>query len=150
LTALLDGELAAPHAERVRHHVDGCPECRDQLASLERTVRRQRDLLPRLSGVAELPVDEMLRRVRGAMDERQVQRRWWMTPQIVVGAAACAVLVFAFLRSSEPLLVAVGLEDPPEIVAEKPDLFRDYTLFENFDTIEHLEVGAASPAESSG
>jgi len=44
----------------------------------------------------------------------------------------------------------VGLEEPPEVVVEKPDMFRDYTLFENFDTIEHLELGSTRPAESRG
>jgi anti-sigma factor RsiW len=149
LTALVDGELAAKRAERVRRHVGHCETCTDLLAGLEQTVRRQREVLPLLNDAVETPVDDMLRRVRRGMREQAEERhRWWLTPQVVAAVAASAVAVLGLLRFSEPLLVAAGLEDPPEIVVEKPDLFRDYTLFEHLDTIEHLEVGSTSPADS--
>lgn len=154
LTALVDGELSAPRARRVRRHVDRCAACARELARLQRTIRRQREWLPRLDdAVRETPVDVMLQRVRRQIRQPEPlpeSRRWWLSPQFVAAVAASAVAVFGLLRLSEPLLVAVGLEDPPEIVAEKPELFRDYTLFEHLDTIEHLEVGSAPPTGSRG
>lgn len=154
LTALVDRELTPSRARRVRRHVDRCEACAEQLAGLQQTVRRQRELLSRLNEAApEAPVDAMLRRLRSEIREpeaTQQARRWWLSPQIVAAVAASAVAVLGLLRLSEPLLVAVGLEDPPEIVAEKPDLFVDYTLFEHLDTIEHLEVGSAPPTDSRG
>jgi hypothetical protein len=108
-------------------------------------------LLPLVNEAVQTPVDEMFRRVRrGVQEQPQVQHRWWLTPPVVAAVAAGAVIVFGLLRFSEPLLVSVGIEDPPEIVVEKPELFRDYTLFENFDAIEHLEVGSARPGEPRG
>jgi hypothetical protein len=91
----------------------------------------------------------MWRRVRKDMREQSEDRQhWWLTPQIVAAVAASAVVVLGLLRLSEPLLVAIGVEDPPEIVIEKPDLFRDYTMFEHLDAIEHLEVGSARANDS--
>jgi anti-sigma factor RsiW len=151
LTALVDGELSASRTERVRQHVDHCESCAELLAGVEQTVWRQREFLPLLNGTVETPVEDMLRRVRKGMQEHSEERhRWWLAPQVVAAIAASAVAVLGLLRLSEPLLVAVGLEDPPEIVVEKPDLFLDYTLFEHLDTIERLEVGSAPPADSQG
>lgn len=153
LTALVDGELAAWRSKLVRRHLDGCPTCREELAAVERAVLRQRELLPLLDDAGPIPIDAMLRRVRQGVqqqDPEPVRRRSWLIPPVIAAATAGGVLVFGLLRWSVPILVTVGLEEPPEVVAEKPDLFRDYTLFENFDTIEHLERGSTAPAESRG
>jgi hypothetical protein len=129
--------------------VESCQACAALFADLEGAVRRQRELLPLLNDAVQTSPDEMLRRVRTGMREQSEDRRhWWLTPQIVAAVAASAVAVFGLLRLSEPLLVAIGVEDPPEIVIEKPDLFRDYTMFEHLDAIEHLEVGSARGGDS--
>jgi hypothetical protein len=108
-------------------------------------------LLPLLNEAVQTPTDEMLRRVRRVMREQsEEQRRWWMTPQVIAAVAASAVAVFGLLRLSEPLLVAIGVENPPEVVIEKPELFRDYTLFEHFDAIERLGRGSATRTDSRG
>lgn len=150
LTALIDEELSPSRAQRVRRHVVGCEACRNRLAALERVVHQQSELLPLLGAAVQAPTEEMLRRVRAGIRPEQEVRRWWLSPQFVAAVAASIVAVFGLLRISQPFLMAVGLEDPPEIVVENPELFRDYSLFEHLDAIERLGVGSAPASDSRG
>ena len=58
LSAYLDEELAARQADRVRDHLDDCPECRHELDGLRRTVRALQSL------EREAPPDLLALRVR--------------------------------------------------------------------------------------
>src|SRR5207249_4316676 len=46
LTALVDGALAPRQTAKVRLHLDRCPACRAELATIERIVRLERAALP--------------------------------------------------------------------------------------------------------
>jgi hypothetical protein len=58
----------------------------------------------------------------------------------MIAVTMAALIVFVFVGVLEPMLIAVGLQSPPEVVVEQPDLFRDYALFEYLDAIEHFDA----------
>jgi ferric-dicitrate binding protein FerR (iron transport regulator) len=111
--------------QMVEHHLEACPECGDQLASIElaqRTLRTAREALPRV-GYERL--DERI----GAVVERRLQRqarRSWVWGGALVGFAAVAALLVAFFWArppavTEPVAPEVAVVTPPPLPSPGPD-----------------------------
>src|SRR5262245_45121620 len=151
LTALADGELSPRRAEAVRAHVAGCGECQPLLDQITHSIGVQRKLMPRLLSVTDLAVDPMLREVRLRLDDDSAPaRRWIWQPALITGVAAVGLVLVSVLGLFTPLLVAVGLEEPPEQVAQQPELFRDYPLFEHLEALENFDALQAGTGGSTG
>jgi anti-sigma factor RsiW len=90
LSASLDYELDPEEAQQVEEHVDGCADCRAELAGLERVRRILRELPPESapSGFVEELVD----------DRHRANRRG----VALVGVAASLLAVLS-LAAAEPL-----------------------------------------------
>ena len=108
LAAYADGELDETTRARVRAHLVGCPDCRRDLAGLERV-----DAMFRAAAVPE-PAEAAWDRVSAALDrtlaasspapvrrERRGVFGWWLVP---AGAlAAAAILMAVFLMAPKPV-----------------------------------------------
>jgi len=140
LTALVDDELAPRRAAAVRTHLEHCSACAARHRDIERGVAQQRQLLPLAVGLADVAADPLLQRIsRRARAESEPSRRLWWQPVAVAATAVAALVVVAFLGLLDPVLIAMGFEDPPNLVAEQPELFRDYALFEYLDALENFD-----------
>jgi len=142
LTALADGELSARRSAAIRGHVEQCDDCRAVWEETERAVQLQRQLVPGVFAVRDLAVDPMLREVRLRLDDDgSGPAKWWFWhPALITAAAVLSVVMVSVLGLFNPLLVAVGLEEPPEQVAQQPELFRDYPLFEHLEALENFDT----------
>ena len=100
LTAFLDGELPEAFREKIREHVESCPDCQRERAALER-VRQSLDLMeaPTLSeGVSPDAILEREARPGQAFrEERNGLRagRWFPNIRVWQPAAALAVVLVA-------------------------------------------------------
>ena len=151
LTALVDGELPWARAARVRFHVSHCPRCAALQVKIARCVAQQQRLLPFAGQIAGVDIERLLGGIRARLGEEPApSRRWGLVPRLAVAATAAALAILVLLRALDSMLMAAGIADPPPVVAEKPDLFRDYTLFEHFDALEHFETVQAVPLEEPG
>ena len=149
LTALVDGALEASQADAVRRHLGGCATCSAELAGIEDIILLTGDTL------AELPVlrpgfETRLRARLAAAREssRPWYRRLWRP--IFVGAFASAgVLIMAgSVGGPSAVLVPLGIKAPPKVVAEKPELFKDYAIIEHLDELENFETVIQTPLEN--
>lgn len=145
LTAYADGELHGWRALWVRRHLSHCAACGKEAAAVAASVAGHRRMLQTLVS-ADVAADHILDRVRSDIRAaRRVDsetREWNWIPSkrlVLAAAAACVVVGVLYSRSLDPLLMVVGIENPPKIVIEKPELFVDYPLFENLDVIENLD-----------
>jgi anti-sigma factor RsiW len=87
LSAALDYELEPVEATRVERHLDGCADCRAELAGLERARRTIREL-----GPVEAPpglVDGIIRRRQGAT--RRAAALVGVAASLLVGLSLVAV-----------------------------------------------------------
>ncbi len=151
LTALADGELSPVRAKAIRTHLDRCPDCQVLWTQIERSVGQQRELLAGALAVGDLAVDPMLREVRLRLDDDSAPaRRWFWQPALITGVAVVGLVLVTALGLFTPLLIAVGLEAPPEQVAQQPELFRDYPLFEHLEALEYFDVLQAGTGGSTG
>lgn len=143
LTALVDGELSAPRAAAVRAHVSQCTDCAALHQAIEANVARQRDLVPLAFGPADVATGVLLRNVHERFDEAPASeptvRRWFMQPAMMSGIAVVSAVIATYLGILDPVFISVGFEDPPEVVAEQPELFRDYVFFERLEALEHFD-----------
>lgn len=140
LTALADGQLPAWRGAWARRHLLSCRACAARQAETESAVAAQRRLLPRLMPSSDVPMEEMLRRVRlrlAAEPELEVRRQ--LRPRLVLASAAGIIAVVLAFRVLNPVWIAIGIESPPEQLTEKPELFRDYQLFEHLPAIENFD-----------
>jgi anti-sigma factor RsiW len=147
LTAYVDGELAGWRAAWIRRHLNRCSVCAGQVRSIERSVAVQRRLLAAYAGAQRVDADEIWGRMRHRLKEPLIagaprQRlRWAPSTRLVLAAAtACAVAAVFLSRVLDPWLIAVGIEDPPRVLAEKPELFLEYRLFEHLEAIERIDL----------
>jgi len=138
----LKGELTGADRERVGHHLEACPDCR-QTAE---TVREVFDLLSRA-----MPVPPPLHRARylAEVRERIEGRRpggfvtWWRRPlPIGVSAAlATAVLVLILQTGVRERGVVSDLGPYEEVVlGQRLQISEDSALLERLDLLEDLDV----------
>lgn len=142
LTALIDGELKEYRAAAVREHLARCAGCAREHAELDATVAKLRQRLPALFAGLEVAAEPLLRRVRRQVSEAGTSRpaSWFKQPAAVAAVVAATLLLFAVAGVLEPVLIAVGVQDPPEVLVEQPEMFRDYAMFEHLDAIENFDA----------
>ncbi len=150
LTALIDGELPAGRAERVRAHLGRCDRCAAERAASQNSVAEQRRWLAAAAAGEVVSVDRMFAAMRRQIAEKAEPEPRRARLGLVGAALAGVLLVLAAARFSRPALIAFGLEQPPKAVVEKPELFLDYSLFEHLDALEHFDtVEKVAPPSSS-
>lgn len=139
LTAFVDRELSASRADAVRVHLAQCAACTELHRAIEATVSKQHQLVPVAFAATDVASGALLRQVRARLDSEPVARRWVLQPALMGTLAAVAVIIATYLGVLDPVFIAVGFENPPEVVAEQPELFRDYAFFERLDALEHFD-----------
>lgn len=148
LTALVDGELRSARAAGVRFHLARCQRCAALQEEIARCVAQQRRVLALVGETAGVNTEQLGRSLQARLDEDRIgSHRWGLASRLAVAAAAGGLAIFISLRALDSVLIAAGVADPPPVVAEKPDLFRDYALFEHLDALEHFETVQAVPLE---
>lgn len=102
IEAMIDGRLPPREASEVRRHVDGCPACAAEEASLRRVGELLRLWTSARAEEKSAGLDAMWTRVSAGIEERRgerrmaaVARRWFWVP----AAAALAVLTLLFYSS---------------------------------------------------
>ena len=134
LLRYLDGNLSGTDVDRVKVHLTGCPDCRNELDCLERT----RVLVQQRS---EVPTPSLWDGVHARIQEEKVLSIWahleWAGKRLVPVCAAAALLVAVLgdLNGEDP---AVTLEDvlrsqwggesPVTLVLDDADISRDDIL----------------------
>ena len=120
--AYLLGHLDEHEAARVRAHLDGCASCRAEVAELATLPSLLRDVdvtsLTALSGPAGEPGPLLGRRIAAQVGaERRTRRRRTTGARVLVGAAACLVLVATLLAGGRLLGEGPASPVPLEAVA---------------------------------
>jgi len=147
LTAWIDGELPTELEGRVRGHLATCGSCAAEAASLRASIGLQQQVLKRLTAtdtdVARLHAQ--LRRTIAA--ERVVAPRGWLwawilRPLVLTPALAMIAVMVLLTAAGGPtdVLVPLGVKSPPVAVKRAPDLFKDYTLIQHLDELEHFDT----------
>jgi predicted anti-sigma-YlaC factor YlaD len=139
LTALVDGELSPARAAAVRTHISGCAACAALHQGIETSVARQRQLVSLAFGPLDVASAGMLRSVHDRFEHEPSVRRWFLQPAMMGGIAVVTAIIATYLGVLDPVFISIGFENPPEIVAEQPELFRDYVFFERLDALEHFD-----------
>ena len=143
ITALADGERTGWRAALLRRHLASCSACAARRAEIEGAVETQRRLLPRVLFSPDVPTDAMFAevtrrlRVEAKPDAAPVARQF--RPRLILASAAGAIVLVLALRLLNPVWIVLGIESPPARLADTPDLFRDYELFQHLDLIENLD-----------
>jgi hypothetical protein len=148
LTALVDRELSPVRAAAVRAHLARCAACTALHQAIEANITAQSQLVPLAFGPTDVASGVMLQNLHERLpiegqldmpDQEPPVRPWFFQPAAMGAIAVATVIIATFLGVLDPVFIAVGFEDPPELVAERPELFRDYVIFENLDALEHFD-----------
>jgi anti-sigma factor RsiW len=142
LTALIDGELKEHRVTAVRDHLARCAACAREHGELDATVARLRQHLPVLFGAVEVAAEPLLRQVRRQMNEKSSPPAvsWLKQPVAVAAIVAATLVLFTVAGVLEPVLIAMGVQNPPEVLVEEPEMFRDYAMFEHLEAIENFDA----------
>jgi anti-sigma factor RsiW len=132
LSALIDGELPAPHAAAVQRHLEGCPQCRRRLEALQHG-----DAM--LRGLSSLePSADFDRSFWRKVDDLQKPKtgRFWLhywssgwRPWVATGLAA-GLAIAIFLHSTQK----------QQVSAEEISIAQNMELLQNYDMIDHLDM----------
>jgi hypothetical protein len=101
LSEYLDGSLESRASRAVRDHLAGCEECREDLASLEASVRMLRSL-----PIEPPPRSFAVRAPREAA--RPARHAWLFSPLLLGGATAVASVAFVVVLSAGLLMNQSG------------------------------------------
>jgi Putative zinc-finger len=105
------GQLSGDERAALEAHLEGCPECRAELASLVSVARLMPLADPERFGAAPVPPPALARRVTATIRaERRAQRRGRLRVRLALGGATAAVAVAAALA----LFVLPGGERAPQ------------------------------------
>lgn len=153
LTAWVDGELSPQWTERVREHVVRCAQCAAEAEGLRASIAVQRTALARLTAAGEIDVAALHARLRRALAAEAVPRRsvwsWFVRPLVLAPAFAVLAVLVLFTAAGGPtdVLVPLGVASPPPAVKRAPGLFKDYTLIEHLDELQHFDTVESEPLD---
>jgi hypothetical protein len=121
LSALLDGELERSRADEARRHLDGCVECGERYAAMQRSVATLRGL------AATPPPPEILHRIRRQtatipVNPGLLERLgdWLHPPALRPAFAAAFSLVFAAVLAVYGLNVYYSRQAAPAASSDQP------------------------------
>jgi hypothetical protein len=121
LSALLDGELERRRAEEARRHLEGCAECSERYAAMQRSVATLRGL------AAAPPPPEILHRIRRQAaaipaNPSLLERvgDWLHPPALRPAFAAAFSLVFAAVLAVYGLNAYYGRQAPSGTASDQP------------------------------
>jgi anti-sigma factor RsiW len=156
LTAWVDGELGRRQRERIRRHLQSCPDCRAEADSIRIAVQRQQHGLRRVSGASGTDVAAMYRSLQRRLADTPHYRAGWsarVTATRLVSAltaAAAAMTITWMAGGMDAILIPLGLETPPPALTGRADLFKDYPVIQYLDVLETLEETESAPATGAG
>ena len=142
LSALVDGELSPAQQEEVRRHLDGCPACRQDLATLQRNDARLRQM-PGLTPSADFN-STFWRKVE-QLEARPGRTAWlrylfsgWR-PLVAGGLAGLAAAVFIAYGpyralTQEEMFIADNIE-----LLDDMDIVRHLDMLESWEALEAME-----------
>lgn len=153
LTAWLDGALSSRWDEKLRQHLAGCSVCTAAADSLRKSIASQRNLLVAVAGPPTVNVPQLwvqLQRERAAADTPVVPARlWWLRPAAFASAAVAASVVgfVGVAGGPEAVLIPLGVKAPPPAVKRAPVMFKEYSIIQKLDILEHFDTVEAMPLE---
>ncbi len=104
---LLDERLSPSDAARVKAHLAGCPECREELAALAWVKRMAAENL-----TTERTPDDLEVSIRSALEgETSIRRRWRLAVPVAAVLATAAALLIWFIVPSRLDPVAAAARD---------------------------------------
>jgi anti-sigma factor RsiW len=153
LTAWVDGELSPHWTERVRAHVAKCPRCAAEADSLRTSIVLQSTVLTRLSEASDVDTAALGARLRRAV-ATEAEAHWpawsWIfRPVVLAPALALLAVLLLFTAAGGPtdVLVPLGVVPPPPAVKRAPGLFKDYTLIQHLDALQHFDTVESEPLD---
>lgn len=153
LTAWVDGELSPRWTERVRAHVASCSRCAAEADGLRATIALQKSILRQVSAVADVDTAALHARLRRAVaaaaEPRQSMWRWILRPVLLVPTCALLAVLVLFTAAGGPtdVLVPLGVAPPPPAVKRAPELFKDYTIIQHLDELQHFDTVESEPLD---
>ena len=153
LTAWLDGELSLSRAADVSQHVGACAACRADAESLRASIAVQRTALRRLAAVGDVDTAALRAQLRRALAAesatRQPMWRWVLRPAVLAPALAVLAVLLLFTAAGGPtdVLAPLGVAPPPPAVTRAPELFKDYTLIQHLDALQHFDTVESEPLD---
>ena len=153
LTAWIDGELSPRWTERVREHITGCADCAAEAKNLRASITLQRRVLTHLTAVGDVDAAALHARLRRAVAAEAEPRRsvwsWILRPLVLAPALALLAVLVLFTAAGGPtdVLAPLGVAPPPPAVKRAPGLFKDYTLIQHLDELEHFDTVESEPLD---
>jgi anti-sigma factor RsiW len=140
LVPYVRGELAPADRERVAHHLDDCPDCRQDAEDL-------RELLSQLTRTAPLPPALHWGRWRAELGEKLEARRararaWWWRPLPLAFSAGLAgvVLLLAVWGGWRTPTGVESLTMEEAMLGGRFGLLQQYSVVERLDLLEDLDL----------
>ena len=153
LTAWLDGELSPRWTERVRAHVAACAQCAAEADGLRSSIPSQTAVLKRLSTMDDVDTAVLHARLRRAIAAAAEPRQsvWSRLLRPVVLVPTCALLgvlaLFTAAGGPTDVLVPLGVRPPPPAVKRAPELFKDYSIIQHLDELQHFDTVESEPLD---
>jgi len=153
LTAWLDGEASPRWTERIRAHIAGCADCAAETESLRASIALQRRVLVRVTAVDDVNAAALHARLRRAVaaaaEPRQSVWSRIFRPLVLAPAVAVLAVLVLFTAAGGPtdVLAPLGVAPPPLAVKRAPGLFKDYTLIQHLDELQHFDTVESEPLD---
>ncbi len=118
-----DGDLPARWQRRLEAHLQGCPDCRRELADLAKVAAAVKAAPLQDPGEAfwqEFSRELHLKLVRAAHTEPQDKRRWFQTPYLLGAPALAGLLLWlaTYLTPLQPVLKPMLAQKPQPEMAQ--------------------------------
>jgi hypothetical protein len=89
------------------------------------------------------------RAVAAAAEPRPSRWRWVLRPVVLAPVLTLLLVLGLFTAAGGPadVLVPLGVASPPPAVKRAPGLFKDYSLIQHLDELEHFDTVEAEPLD---
>jgi Putative zinc-finger len=158
LTAWIEDQLPTRRRERVRAHLSACAPCAAEADSLRTAIAWQQRALRAVSVLDNIDAAAMKAGLRRglAAEAAEVAAAWtvrdvWasMWGRLALAGVTVSLVVLVVLLAIGPgmVLMPLGLESPPQAVAQHTEFFKDYPLIEQLDVLEHFDTVESVPLD---
>lgn len=145
LTSYLRGELSPPERDRVRRHLQGCPDCQRTAGTFQTLLEDLRQSMPAPPEVHwERYRAELLAKIRDRADRSlKAPHQWWFRPVPLTCAASLAAMLLLIavqggLHRERPREDLVAFEET--LIGHHLDLLQHLALVERLDLLEDFDV----------